>query len=152
MLVSCEINSIADWKMSSAFSCLYSSDINVAERTTCCPHAILVLNCRCKRTQEDRVRQFPGGASGRVQSRGTTFKCQLSVLGILVLPDPPRAVDLSVMQEERWFSRRGEEVTTWITSGGEVTSGVDAIEAGREIALHAVLKGEDIVVVGDKIV
>ena len=37
----------------------------------------------------------------------------LAGLQVLVLPDPPCAIDLRVVQEEVGVTRRGVEVTTW---------------------------------------
>jgi hypothetical protein len=46
----------------------------------------------------------------------------LSVLKILVLPDPPRAIDLCVVEEEGWVSWGCEKVSAWVTTNGEVAA------------------------------
>jgi hypothetical protein len=51
------------------------------------------------------------GASDGVQAVGR----------VLVLPDPPDAVDHAVVQEECGVARRGEEISAWVTADGVVS-------------------------------
>jgi hypothetical protein len=46
----------------------------------------------------------------------------LSVLDILHLPHPPGTIDLSVMKPESGISWGSEDISTWVTSEGEMTS------------------------------
>jgi hypothetical protein len=67
------------------------------------------------------------------------------------LPDPPSAINLAVVKEECWVSWRGEDVSTWVATDGEVTSCVDAIEAGGKVTLHGSLEVGDVRVLGNEI-
>lgn len=75
---------------------------------------------------------------------------------VLVLPDPPGAVDLSVVQPEHGVSRGDEEISTGVTTDGVVPTGVDAEEAVLEWCtvnntLHGVLEGANGVVIPDQV-
>ena len=119
---------------------LFSSYVNVAKWSTRRPQCILVLDRRCQRAHDDRIRQLPRRAVDRVQGRRAAGEGTLSVLGILVLPDPPCAVDLCVMEEESRLGWRSEKIAAWVAACREVAGSVDAVESAGEIALHAVLE------------
>lgn len=75
---------------------------------------------------------------------------------ILVLPDPPRAIDLCVVQPEHRVTWGDEEVSAGVAADGVVTGGMDAVEAvleGHAVddALHDLLEGRDVVVVLDQV-
>ena len=71
---------------------------------------------------------------GVVQGDGSSDGV-LSVLQILVLPDPPCAVDLCVVQEEGGVSWGGEDVSTWVSADGEVAAGVYAAAKMRLVSV-----------------
>lgn len=80
----------------------------------------------------------------------------LASLQVLVLPDPPGAIDLSVVQPEHGVSGGDEEVSTGVATDGVVTTSVDteeAVEEGHAVndTLHSVLEGADFLVVGDQV-
>lgn len=80
----------------------------------------------------------------------------LTVLQVLVLPDPPGTVDLSVVEPEHGVSGGDEEISTWVTTNGVVTTGVDTVEAIEEggtvnDTLHGILEGAHGLVVGDQV-
>lgn len=75
---------------------------------------------------------------------------------VLVLPDPPRAIDLSMVKPERRVSRGDEEVSAWVAADGVVPCGVHAEEAVLEHdavdgALHVILEGGDFIVLCNQI-
>ena len=77
-------------------------------------------------------------------------------LQVLVLPDPPGTIDLSVVKPESWISWGDEEISTWVTTNGVVTGSVDTVEALLEHdtvngTLHVVLEVDDGVVLGDQV-
>lgn len=132
--------------------CGHVSYVDVAQGATGGAHDILVLDRLGQAAHVDGVGELSGWAAGRVERRGAAGEGGLAVLEVHVLPHPPGAVDLGVVQEEGGLGGRGEEVTARVAAGGEVTAGVDTVEAGGEVALHAVLEGSDVVVVGDQVV
>lgn len=80
----------------------------------------------------------------------------LARLQVLVLPHPPGAVDLSVVQPEHGVSGGDEEISTWVTTDGVVSTGVDTEEAILEWyaindTLHEILEGANGLVVGDQV-
>jgi hypothetical protein len=64
---------------------------------------------------------------------------------------PPSAINLSVVEEECWVSWGGEDVSTWVTTNGEVTSRVDTVEACGKVSLHGGLEVGDVGVLGDQV-
>jgi hypothetical protein len=74
-----------------------------------------------------------------VESDGTTNSV-LSVLDVLVLPDPPGSVDLSVVKEEDRVSWGREDISSWVTSGDEVTGGVNTVLSAGKVTLHGGLE------------
>lgn len=77
-------------------------------------------------------------------------------LQVLVLPDPPGTIDLSVVKPESWVSWGDEEISTWVTTNGVVTGSMDTVEAFLEHnavngTLHVVLEVDDSVVLGDQV-
>lgn len=146
-------------------------NIYVAERTSESVHRVPNLNTRSINTEIDIILQ--GSISGRwgvVQGDGARNGV-LSVLQILVLPDPPCAVDLRVMKEESWVSWGGEDVSTGIASDGEVATSVYAavgkmwsvpphlreakqfnlLEPSCKISLHSGLEGANVGVLCDQV-
>lgn len=75
----------------------------------------------------------------------------MAVGDVLVLPDPPGAINLSVMEEECRVSWGSEDVSTWIATDGEVSGGVDSVETSGEITLHGGLEVGDVGVLDDEI-
>ena len=72
------------------------------------------------------------------------------------MPDPPSAIDLSVVKPESWVSWGDEKVSAWVASDGVVTSSVDTIEAILEHdtvdgTLHVILEGGDLIMLGDQV-
>lgn len=57
-----------------------------------------------------------------------------------------------MVQVEGWLGRRDEEIAAWVATDGVVTGRVDAIEAIREVTLHVILEGGDVLVVCDEVV
>lgn len=74
--------------------------VNVAEWACDCSHSVLNLDARCIDAQLDDVLQSAVPTRRAVVEREGPRDGVLSGLDILVLPDPPRAVDLAVVKEE----------------------------------------------------
>jgi hypothetical protein len=108
-------------------------NIDVAERTSESVHRIRDLNARSIDTQIDIILQSAISAGWGVVQCDCSGNGVLSVLEILVLPDPPCAVDLCVVEEEGWVSRGGEDVSAWITANSEVSSGMYATVEKTEL-------------------
>ena len=60
----------------------------------------------------------------------------VAALGVQVLPHPPGAVDLGVVEEEHGVARRDEDVAARVAGEGEVAGAVHAVHVGREVALQ----------------
>lgn len=93
---------------------------------------------------------------GVVEDVDASRNSVLARLQVLVLPDPPGAIDLSVVQPEHRVSGGDEEISTWVTADGVVATGVDTVEAVEEgcavnDTLHGVLEGAHFLVVGDQV-
>jgi hypothetical protein len=100
---------------------LHRLNIDVAEGTCESAHRLRNLNAGIVDTQVDDVLQSSASA-GRVVVQGDgAGDGVLAVLQVLVLPDPPGAVDLCVVEEEG-------RVSAWVTTDGEVASRVYAAE------------------------
>jgi hypothetical protein len=69
---------------------------------------------------------------GVVQGNGSSDGI-LSVLKILVLPDPPCAVDLCMVEEEGWVAWGCENVSAWVTTNSEVAACVYTAVEEREL-------------------
>lgn len=67
------------------------------------------------------------------------------------MPDPPRAVDLGVVQPKPWVAWGGEDVAAGVSTDPEVARGVHAQQAVDEVALHAGLEVGDGGVSGDQV-
>lgn len=77
-------------------------------------------------------------------------------LQVLVLPDPPGTIDLSVVKPENWVSWGDEEISSWVATNGVVASSVNTIEAPIEHdtvndTLHVFLEVDNGVVLGDQV-
>ena len=95
---------------------MHRLDIDIAERTGESAHRLRNLNTRVVDTQVDDVCQS-SVAAGRVVVQGDgAGDGILAVLQVLVLPAPPCAVDLGVVEEECWISWGGEEISTWVST------------------------------------
>ena len=126
--------------------------VNVAELITDRAHSVPNLDLRCEDTQVDIV--IERGVRGRRGVKHSVCACDsvLAFLKILVLPDPPRTIDLAVVQEEPGVAGRCEEVSARVTSDPEVTTSVHAKVAGCEVTLHPVLEAGNSGTVGDELV
>ena len=125
--------------------------INVAERSSLCRHhgtdgSIRTIDAQGNGILKCSISAWRAVVQGDGSSNGV-----LSVLDILILPDPPSTIDLSVVNPECWVSWRNEDISTWVTTNGEVTGSVHAVESGCEVSLHDGLKAADVGVVGDEI-
>ena len=100
--------------------------------------------------QIDVVLQSAGARRRVVVQRDGASDGVLAGSDVLVLPYPPGAVDLGVVEPEHRIARRGEDVSAWVAPEGEVTAGVDAVEALVEDALHDGLEVRDVGVVRDQ--
>lgn len=123
--------------------------IDVAERTRSGRHSVSDSDCWGIDTQVNDIIQSPVSARRRVIQGNSSSNSVLSLRDILVLPDPPCAIDLSVVQEESGISWGSEDVSTRVTTDGKVTSSVYSVEAGCEVALHDRLEGSNIRVLRD---
>lgn len=139
------------------YSCWYRGDmrlelhVNVAERsslrrhhgTNCC---VGTIDAQCDGIREESV----SARWAVVQSDGSGNGV-LSVLEILVLPNPPSTIDLSVVKPECWVSWRNKDVSTRVTTDGEVTGCMNAVETTRKVTLHDGLEVVDVGVLSDQI-
>ena len=145
------------------------SDIDVTERSGKCRHRILDLDTRSVDSQLDDILQSAITARWAVVERDGSGDCILSILDVLHLPDPPRAINLSMMKPEtkihshsqhpsiyisdmrsdvRGISRAGKNVPARITTKGEVASSVDTILSVCEVALHDGLEPVNVGILG----
>jgi hypothetical protein len=107
---------------------LHRLNIDVAEGTCESAHRLRNLNAGIVDTQVDDVLQSSASA-GRVVVQGDgAGDGVLAVLQVLVLPNPPGAVDLCVVEPEGGVSGGDEDVSAWVTTDGEVASRVYAAE------------------------
>lgn len=90
-------------------------------------------------------------ARGRVVHGDGRANSVLSGLKVQVLPCPPRTVNHSVVKIERGVAGRGEEVTSGVTTDGEVASGVHTEETVGEVTLHSSREGGKVLVVLDQV-
>jgi len=92
------------------------------------------------------------GAAGRGVVDGDGSGNDTGALGgVLVLPDPPDAVDLAVVDPEGRVTRAGKDVTGRVALEGEVAASVNAILALGKVTLHDVLEGANVGAVGNEI-
>ncbi len=105
---------------------MHRLNIDVAERTRESAHRLRDLNAGIVNTHVDDILQSSVSA-GRVVVQGDgAGDGVLAVFEVLVLPDPPGAVDLCVGEEEGRVSWGDEDGSAWVTADGEVASGVYA--------------------------
>ncbi len=110
---------------------MHRLNIDIAERTRESAHRLRDLNARVVNSQVDDILQSSVSA-GRVVVQGDgAGDSVLAVLQVLVLPDPPGAVDLGMVEEKGWVSGGDEDVSAWVTADGEVACGVYAAERRR---------------------
>jgi hypothetical protein len=107
---------------------LHRLNIDVAERTRESAHRLRNLNAGIIYTHVDDILQSSVSAGGVVVQGDRAGDGVLAVLQVLVLPDPPGAVDLCVVEEEGGISWGDEDVSAWVTTDGEVASRVYAAE------------------------
>jgi hypothetical protein len=126
--------------------------INVAELVANCAHSVPDPHRGRVDTKINQIIEC--GVSGRreVEDGVRAGNSILAVLQVLVLPNPPRAIDLSVMKEEVGITWRSVQITARVTSNPKVTTSVHAKVSGWEVALHSVLEAENIGAIGDKLV
>lgn len=67
-------------------------------------HRVLVGGVGAGRLVQEGARARDGRRPGAARRR------------VLLLPDPPRAVDVGVVQVERWVAGRDEEVAAWVSA------------------------------------
>lgn len=107
---------------------MHRLNIDIAERARESAHRLRDLNTGVVDTQLDDICQR-SVAAGRVVVQGDgAGDGVLAVLQVLVLPDPPGAVDLGVVDPEGRVSGGDEDVSAWVTAHGEVACGVYAAE------------------------
>jgi len=128
-----------------------SLDIYIAERSRERVHRSPDLNAWCIDSELDDILQCSGSAGWRVVQCDGSGDGILSVLEVLVLPDPPGAVDLCVVEEEGRVAGGREDVSAWVAADCEMSAGVHAVEAACEVALHPSLERADIFVVCDEV-
>ena len=126
--------------------------VNVAELITDCAHGVPNLDLGSEDTQVDNVIERGVGGGRGVEHRVCACNHVLALLQILVLPHPPRTVDLAVVQEETGVAGRCEEISARVASDPEVTTSVHAKVAGCEVTLHSVLEAGNSGTVGDELV
>ena len=129
-----------------------SSCINVAELITDRAHSIPNLDLRREDTQVDNVIERGVGRRWGVEHRVRASNSVLALLQILVLPHPPCAIDLAVVQEEPGIAGRCEEISARVASDPEVATSMHAKVASREVALHSVLEAGNSGAVADELV
>ena len=117
-----------------------SLDVNVAKGASHGAHDILDCNWCCIHSKINEVVKSTISARRRVIQSDCSRDGILSVLNVLILPDPPGSINLGVMKEESGVARRGENVSSWITSDCKVSTGMYPIESSGEIALHDCLE------------
>jgi hypothetical protein len=128
------------------------SGVDIAELVASCAHSISNPDRRRVDTKVDKIVKRGVSRWGEVENGVCTSNSVLAILQVLVLPDPPSSIDLSVVQEEVWVTRRGIEVTARIASNPKVTTSVYAKVTRWKITLHPVLEAENIGAIGDELV
>ena len=127
-------------------------NINITKRPPSITSRRHNLGDRNGRRIDAQINQISQGsipARRGIRQRDSASDGVLAALEILVLPDPPRAVDLRVVQEEGWVTGRREEVAAWVAADGVVPTRVHAVHAVSEVTLHCVLEGVDVVILVD---
>jgi hypothetical protein len=90
-----------------------SSNISIAKLIAKRAHRIPHRNLRRKHAKIKQVIESSVRGPRRVEEAGRAGHGVLAGLQVLVLPDPPGAVDLCVVQEEVRVAGGGEEVAAW---------------------------------------
>jgi hypothetical protein len=129
--------------------CLY---VCVAELIADCAHHISNPESRCIDTEVNEIVQSGVGGWREVEDRVRAGNSILTVLQVLVLPDPPCAIDLSMVQEEVRVAGRSVKITARVTTDPEVATSVYTQIAGWEVALHPVLEAENIRAVRNELI
>lgn len=99
--------------MLSFFSHFIHLDVYVAERSVKSAHSVSDGKPWCKDAQIKDVVQCSVSARRAVVQGYGARDLGVAVVGVLVLPDPPCAVDLGVVEEEVWVTGRDEDITTY---------------------------------------
>lgn len=73
-------------------------------------------------THPNSVAQSRIPARRVIVQRYRSRNCVPPLVQILILPDPPCTIDLSMMYPESRITRRGEQVSRWVAAIGEVSS------------------------------
>jgi hypothetical protein len=124
----------------------------VAELIADCAHHISNPESRRVDTEVNEVVQSGVGGWREIEDRVRAGDSILAGLQILVLPDPPRAINLSMVQEEVRVAGRSVKITARVTTDPEVAASVHTQIAGWEVALHPVLEAENIRAVRDELI
>lgn len=126
--------------------------VNIAELIADSAHSIANPHSRRKNTEIYKIVQRSVRRRREVEDRVRAADSVLAPLEILILPDPPCAIDLSVVQEEVRVARRRVEVTTGVSADPEVAASVHAEVACCEVSLHSVLEADNFGAVGEEFV
>lgn len=126
--------------------------VDIAELVADRAHSIADPHGRRVDTKIYKIVQRGVGGWRKVEESVCAADCVLAVVQILVLPDPPGAINLSVVQEEVWVTRRCVQVTAGISANPEMATGVHADVTCREISLHPVLEAGDVGAVGKELI
>ena len=119
-------------------------NINITERSSNRRHRVRNRDTRGIHTEIDEILQSPVSAGRAVVQGDCARDGVLSVGDILVLPNPPRAVNLCMMEEKCRVAGASEDISTRVAADCEMTSGVDAIHPVGEVALHDGLEPVDV--------
>jgi hypothetical protein len=65
-------------------------------------------------------------------------------LGVRILPHPPDALNLGIMQEESRITQRRKEIARRVTIQRVMTGGMDTEIPALKVSLHAVLERRNI--------
>jgi hypothetical protein len=125
--------------------------VDVAEWTSGCAHKIPDRGIRSINTNADNIIKRSVSARWVVLEGDGTTNSVLSVLDVLVLPNPPGPVNLSVVEEEDRVSWGGEDISSWVTSADEVTSGVNTVLTVGKVSLHDSLEIRNSGVAADEV-
>lgn len=126
--------------------------VNIAELVADRAHSIADPHGRRVDTEIYKIVQRGVGGWREVEESVRAADRVLAILQILVLPDPPGAINLSVVQEEVWVTRRSVQVTAGISANPEMATSVHADVSCGEVSLHPVLEAGDVGTVGEELI
>lgn len=128
------------------------SFVNIAELVADRAHSIADPHGRRVDTKIYKIVQCGVGGWGEVEDGVRAGNGVLTLLQVLILPDPPGAINLSVVQEEVGVAWRRVKVAARITADPEMATGVYADVSCWEVSLHPVLEAGDVCAVGEKLI